>query len=82
MNPVEIENATKRFADIIAVDDLSLTVPEVYGFIGPNGSGKTTTLRHQDCLFWTSRIRLRLASVLHGSAVIFRCGPGPAVENS
>ena len=47
MNPVEIENATKRFGDVVAVDELSLTVPEgsIYGFIGPNGSGKTTTLR-------------------------------------
>lgn len=47
MNPVEIEHATKRFSDVLAVDDLSLTVPEgsIYGFIGPNGSGKTTTLR-------------------------------------
>ena len=47
MHPVEIENATKRFGDLVAVDDLELTVPEgaIYGFIGPNGSGKTTTLR-------------------------------------
>jgi ABC-2 type transport system ATP-binding protein len=44
---VEIDHVTKRFGDLIAVDDLSLRVPEssVYGFIGPNGSGKTTTLR-------------------------------------
>jgi len=47
MNPIEIEKATKRFGNLVAVDGLSLAVPEgaIYGFIGPNGSGKTTTLR-------------------------------------
>lgn len=44
---VEIENVTKTFQDVTAVDNLSLKIPKgcVYGFIGPNGSGKTTTLR-------------------------------------
>jgi ABC-2 type transport system ATP-binding protein len=54
---VEIENVTKTFGKHVAVDHLSLRVPagSVYGFIGPNGSGKTTTLRmimrilHPDC---------------------------------
>jgi ABC-2 type transport system ATP-binding protein len=38
---------TKTFGEVTAVNDLCLSVPEgsVYGFIGPNGSGKTTTLR-------------------------------------
>lgn len=47
MNAVELHNVTKTFGKQIAVDDLSLAVPDgsVYGFIGPNGSGKTTTLR-------------------------------------
>jgi len=47
MNVVEIENVTKTFGDVRAVDGLSLNVPKgaIYGFIGPNGSGKTTTLR-------------------------------------
>jgi ABC-2 type transport system ATP-binding protein len=47
MNAVEIERVTKTFGKHVAVDDLSLAVPagSVYGFIGPNGSGKTTTLR-------------------------------------
>jgi ABC-2 type transport system ATP-binding protein len=47
MNTVEIQNITKTFGKHTAVDNLSLTVPQgtVYGFIGPNGSGKTTTLR-------------------------------------
>ena len=47
MDSVEIEGITKRFDAVTAVDDLSLQVPagSVYGFIGPNGSGKTTTLR-------------------------------------
>ncbi|MFC1712194.1 ABC transporter ATP-binding protein [Candidatus Poribacteria bacterium] len=47
MNAIEIQSVTKTFGKYTAVDDLSLTVPQgsVYGFIGPNGSGKTTTLR-------------------------------------
>src|SRR6476619_2295173 len=44
---VEIESVTKTFGPQTAVADLSLAVPDdsIYGFIGPNGSGKTTTLR-------------------------------------
>jgi ABC-2 type transport system ATP-binding protein len=47
MNAVEIAHVTKIFGQHTAVNDLSLTVPagSIYGFIGPNGSGKTTTLR-------------------------------------
>ena len=47
MNAVEIERVTKTYGTVTAVDDLSLAVPQgsIYGFIGPNGSGKTTTLR-------------------------------------
>jgi ABC-2 type transport system ATP-binding protein len=44
---IVLRGVTKRFNGTVAVDDLSLTVPtgSIYGFIGPNGSGKTTTLR-------------------------------------
>jgi len=47
MYAIEITNITKTFGKHKAVDELSLTVPEgsIYGFIGPNGSGKTTTIR-------------------------------------
>jgi ABC-2 type transport system ATP-binding protein len=44
---ITLTGVTKRFNGTVAVDDLSLSVPagSIYGFIGPNGSGKTTTLR-------------------------------------
>ena len=47
MNALTLNNITKTFNDFTAVDRLSLDVPEgsIYGFIGPNGSGKTTTIR-------------------------------------
>jgi len=47
MNTVEIQEVSKTFGHHRAVDDLSLNVSKgsVYGFIGPNGSGKTTTIR-------------------------------------
>jgi ABC-2 type transport system ATP-binding protein len=43
---LETEHLTKRFKNILAVDDLSLTVRtgEVLGFLGPNGAGKSTTV--------------------------------------
>src|SRR5262245_42794116 len=44
---VVLEGITKSFGAHVAVRELSLQVPSgsIYGFIGPNGSGKTTTLR-------------------------------------
>jgi ABC-2 type transport system ATP-binding protein len=44
---IRLTDVTKRFNGVAAVDRLTLTVPtgSIYGFIGPNGSGKTTTLR-------------------------------------
>jgi ABC-2 type transport system ATP-binding protein len=47
MNAIEIHDVTKQFGTVVAVNQLSLAVPEgsIYGFIGPNGSGKTTTIR-------------------------------------
>ena len=45
MNAIEIRNLTKTFREKRAVDGLNMTVPQgaIYGFIGENGSGKSTT---------------------------------------
>ncbi len=47
MEIIELQQVTKTFGSVTAVESLDLTVPAgtVYGFIGPNGSGKTTTIR-------------------------------------
>ena len=44
---VRLENVTKRFDDVVAVDDLSINVPagSFFALLGPSGCGKTTTLR-------------------------------------
>lgn len=44
---IEVKNLTKQFKDVLAVDDLSFTVEagRVYGFLGQNGAGKSTTIR-------------------------------------
>jgi len=49
---IQIQNLTKKFGDLTAVDNLTLDVKEgeVFGFLGPNGAGKTTTVRMLTCL--------------------------------
>ena len=44
---IRVSNLTKQFKDLIAVNDLSFTVTsgEIYGFLGQNGAGKSTTIR-------------------------------------
>ena len=44
---IEIENLSRKFGDVTAVDGLTLTIGEgeVFGLLGPNGAGKTTTIR-------------------------------------
>jgi len=59
---IELNNVRKEFDDLVAVQDLNLSIPEreVYGLIGPNGAGKTTTIR----------IACGLLSATRGSATI------------
>ena len=44
---LELQGLSRRYGDVIALDDLSFTVREgqMFGFVGPNGAGKTTTMR-------------------------------------
>jgi ABC-2 type transport system ATP-binding protein len=44
---IRLSNVTKRYGDVLAVDDVSFTVRpgHVTGFVGPNGAGKSTTMR-------------------------------------
>ncbi|MFT7485218.1 MAG: ABC-type Fe3+/spermidine/putrescine transport system ATPase subunit, partial [Candidatus Paceibacteria bacterium] len=44
---ITANHLTRRFGDLVAVDDISFQIGrgEVVGFLGPNGAGKTTTLR-------------------------------------
>jgi len=44
---IDVRHLTKRFGDKTVVDDFEIRVPKgtIYGFLGPNGSGKTTTIR-------------------------------------
>ena len=52
MSAIRIEHLTKRYKDVIAVDDLSLTISqgELFSLLGVNGAGKTTTIKMLACL--------------------------------
>ena len=44
---IDVRNLSKKFGDRLVVNNINLQVPKgkIYGFLGPNGSGKTTTIR-------------------------------------
>ncbi len=52
MNAISTENLTKKYKDVIAVDNLCLTVEsgELFSLLGVNGAGKTTTIKMLSCL--------------------------------
>jgi ABC-2 type transport system ATP-binding protein len=59
---IDVENLTKDYGTLTAVDGLSLHVNEgeVFGFLGPNGAGKTTTVRMLCCLISRTRGTARI----------------------
>ena len=52
MNAIQIENLTKRYRNVVAVDGLSLCIEkgELFSLLGVNGAGKTTTIKMLSCL--------------------------------
>jgi ABC-2 type transport system ATP-binding protein len=52
MKIIEVESLTKKYGKIIAIDNVSFHVNkgEIFGYLGPNGSGKTTTVEILECL--------------------------------
>lgn len=59
---IEVSNLSKHYKDIRAVDDLSFSVPrgQVYGFLGQNGAGKSTTIRMLLTLIRPTAGRIRI----------------------
>jgi ABC-2 type transport system ATP-binding protein len=71
-----LDGVTKRFGDVLAVDDVSVEVPRgtIYGFLGPNGAGKTTTIRMVMSIFYPDAGRIRVLGNGNPEAVKDRLG--------
>jgi ABC-2 type transport system ATP-binding protein len=67
---ITIENLTKKFGEVTAVQGLTFSVNEgeVFGFLGPNGAGKTTTIRMLCCLISKTSGGARIADYQIGKA--------------
>jgi ABC-2 type transport system ATP-binding protein len=79
MKAIDIENVTKTFGSLSAVDDLTLSVEEgsIYGFIGPNGSGKTTTMRMIMNIIYPDRGTIRIMGKTSDGAPLENVGYMP-----
>src|SRR5262249_49118274 len=76
MYALELPGVTKTFGKHTAVHTLDMVVPEgtVFGFIGPNGSGETTTLRMILRIFYPDSGQVRVLGLDHGDAADDRVG--------
>lgn len=79
---IEISRLTKRFGDLTAVDDLSISIGagEIFGFIGPNGAGKSTTMKILACLLKPDQGAATVDGLsvrAHGDAIRQRIGYMP-----
>ena len=65
-NRIEIQDLTRVYGSLCAVDELSLTVgTEIFGLLGPNGSGKTTTVLMLTTLLSPTSGTARVLSLIH-----------------
>jgi ABC-2 type transport system ATP-binding protein len=73
---IELTGVTKSFGPKVAVNQLDLSVPQgsIYGFIGPNGSGKTTTLRLILRIYQPDSGRVVVLGADHGNVADPRLG--------
>jgi ABC-2 type transport system ATP-binding protein len=62
---IELKDLRKEYDDLVAVEDLTLSIPqgEIYGLIGPNGAGKTTSIRMSCGLLVPTQGTVRVADV-------------------
>jgi len=62
---IEAQSLTKKFGDLVAVDNISFQVfkGECYGFLGPNGAGKTTTMKMVHCVLPLTAGKLTVANM-------------------
>jgi ABC-2 type transport system ATP-binding protein len=76
MEIIELRHVTKTFGPVTAVSNLDLKVPAgtIYGFIGPNGSGKTTTIRMIMNIFFPDEGSIHVRGKEHESSRLERVG--------
>ncbi|MEK9152368.1 MAG: ATP-binding cassette domain-containing protein, partial [Patescibacteria group bacterium] len=62
---LELKSVTKKFGSLVAVKQISLHVHpgEIYGLIGPNGSGKTTTIKMIAGLYHPTKGSIRVSGI-------------------
>ena len=65
MNLIETKDLCKKYGDKLVIDHVNMRVPEkaIYGFVGENGSGKTTIMRPVD--FFRVKRHDKIPSTLH-----------------
>ena len=83
---IEADGLTKKYGNLVAVDNLSFRVfkGEVFGFLGPNGAGKTTTMKMMNCVLPLTTGRLVVSGMdvtKHAREIKKMIGVAPQEDN-